>query len=314
MYRNILVPLDGSEFGEQALPLALTVARRTGATLHLIHVHTPQVTAYLEGGGFLGDDLDDRLKAEEEDYLNKTVRRLADVAPGLPVTTRLLDGDVTNELTHHAAAAGMDLVVMTTHGRGAFARFWLGSVADSIIRRLPMPLLLVHPHDGDPDLKAEPNLKHFLLPLDGTPLAEEMVEPVAELAAALKASVTLVRVIEPVPPVPWMPEALPINESVQTMLDRVEELQNKLKAEAASYLAGVARKFQDRSIPVETSVRVERQPAKAILHEVVADGCDLVAIETHGRRGLSRLILGSVADKVIRGSAVPVLVHRPLNP
>jgi nucleotide-binding universal stress UspA family protein len=236
------------------------------------------------------------------------------VAPGLPVTTKLLDGDVTNELTHHAAAAGMDLVVMTTHGRGAFARFWLGSVADSIIRRLPMPLLLVHPHDGDPDLKAEPNLKHFLLPLDGTPLAEEMVEPVAELAAALKASVTLVRVIEPVPPVPWMPEALPINESVQTMLDRVEELQNSLKAEAASYLAGVARKFQDRSIPVETSVRVERQPATAILHEVVADGCDLVAIETHGRRGLSRLFLGSVADKVIRGSAVPVLVHRPLNP
>ena len=56
---------------------------------------------------------------------------------------------------------------------------------------------------------------------------------------------------------------------------------------------------------------VDQQPGAAIVHEAATPAADLVALETHGRRGLSRLILGSVADKVIRGAAVPVLVHKP---
>jgi nucleotide-binding universal stress UspA family protein len=314
MYRNILVPLDGSSFGEQALPLALALARRADATLQVVHVHAPQTAIYMQGAGFLADSLNEQARKEEQAYLDTMVKRLTEAAPKVPIVANLLDGEITTTLSGHAASKGFDLVVMTTHGRGAFGRFWLGSVADQLVRRLPMPLLLTRPHDGEVDLTREPNLKHLLLPLDGSKLAEEMVEPVLDLAEALKAKVTLLRVIQPIEPVSYLPEALPIDASARGLLDRVEELQKALKAEAETYVAGIARKFQARSVPVEVRVSVERQPAIAILHETVAARCDLVAVETHGRHGLSRLILGSVADKVIRGAAVPVLVHRPLKP
>jgi nucleotide-binding universal stress UspA family protein len=144
MYRSILVPLDGSAFGEHALPLALSIARRARTELLLLHVHAPLAAVYAEGAGYIDSQLEHEIKQREQAYLDGVARRLQGPAD-VGVRTLLREGEVAATVRATAEGTGAGLVVMTTHGHGALARFWLGSVADKVIRDLPMPLLLVRP-------------------------------------------------------------------------------------------------------------------------------------------------------------------------
>jgi nucleotide-binding universal stress UspA family protein len=311
MYRSLLVPLDGSTFGEHALPLALSIARRAGAGLQVVHVHSPLEATYAPDGVFFDEGLDARLKQTEQAYLDGIVKRLAGVA-SVPVTSALLEGsDIAACLREAANGAGVDLVVMTTHGRGALGRFWLGSVADRLVRDLPMPLLLARPENAAPDFGREAVMKHMLLPLDGSPFAEQMLEPAVALGSVMDADYTLLRVITPVWPGTYDYYGASLGEEAQSFLRQIEKAQEQLHMEAEEYLHRVAGRLRERSLRVQTQVGVADQPAVAILKEANAPAINLVALETHGRRGLSRLFLGSVADKVIRGASLPVLVHRP---
>lgn len=213
-----------------------------------------------------------------------------------------------------ARRAGADLVVMTTHARGPLGRLWLGSVADRLVRELPVPLLLVHPRDTAVDLAQEPALKHLLLPLDGTALAEQIVEPATTLGRLTDAEYTLLRVTQPVLPLHYHLEGGSFGEMAESAIHQIDTLQGQVRKEAVAYLEGVAGRLRQQGLRERTRVVEESQPAAAILHEAASLGADLIALETHGRHGLSRLLLGSVADKVIRGAAVPVLVHRPAYP
>jgi nucleotide-binding universal stress UspA family protein len=310
MYRSILVPLDGSTFGEHALPLALSLARRAGAALRLLHVHTPLGAVYAEGSPFLDDSMETQMQRHAQAYLESVEKRLKTVSP-VPVTSSLLEGAIAPTISEAAAGGGSDLVVMTTHGRGSFRRFWLGSVADELVRDLSVPLLLVHPAEGPPNLAAEPALKHLLVPLDGSPLAEQMIEPAMALGSLTGADYTLLRVIKPVLPVTAPLPPGTFGTMAQAMMDRMEEAHVHLKRQASTYLEGVAERLRARSLRVQTLVTIHESPAVAILEHAVPPGTDLVALATHGRRGLTRLFLGSVADKVLRGGTVPVLVMRP---
>jgi nucleotide-binding universal stress UspA family protein len=310
MFRSLLVPLDGSTFGEHALPWALSIARRAGAALRLIHVHSPLAIAYPEAVP-VDESVEIHLKQQQLAYLHGIVQRLRDVSD-VAATCELLEGGIAESIRVAAESTGTDLVVMTTHGRSPLGRFWLGSVADALVRELSMPVLLVRPHETAPDLRREPLLKHLLLPLDGSPLAEQIIEPALALGRLMDADFTLLRVIKPPTPPSYSLEGASLGEKVQSVLDQMERLQQQLQKEAAAYLERVAERLRQQSLSVQTRVAVEHQPAVAILEEAVPPAIDLVALETHGRRGLSRLFLGSVADKVIRGTSVPVLVQRPV--
>jgi nucleotide-binding universal stress UspA family protein len=313
MYRSLLVPLDGSMFGEHALPLALSIARRARAGLQVVHVHSPMEATYVPDGVFIDEGLDARLKQGEQAYLDGIVKRLAAVSD-VRVTSALLEGqDISASVRERAIGAGVDLVVMTTHGRGAMGRFWLGSVADRLVRDLLMPLLLVRPEDAAPDFGRKVVLKHMLLPLDGSPFAEQMLEPAVALGSLMDADYTLLRVIKPVWPGGYDFHGAGLGQEAQSLLDQIDRAQEQLRKEAEEYLHRVAERLRERSLRVQTWVEVEEQPAVAILKRATAPAIDLVALETHGRRGLSRLFLGSVADKVIRAASLPVLVHRPLH-
>ena len=178
-----------------------------------------------------------------------------------------------------------------------------------------MPLLLLRPHGPKPPLTPEPELKHILLPLDGTALAEQMLEPAYNLGRLFGADYTLIRVVKPVTPVTYNLEGFSPSQAAQSVLDQIEQIHAGLCKEAEGYLDGVARRLRDRAQGkpphIRTRVVIEQQPATAVLQEAVAP-IDLIALETHGRRGLSRLFLGSVADKVIRGTSLPILVQKPV--
>src|SRR4051812_36297661 len=170
MYRTLLVPLDGSPFAEHALPCALAIARRAGAELRLASVVTPLAEAYVEGLYFSTAELQQQLAAQQEKYLSGVAARLrerADVA----VKFTVLHGEISAALNHLIDQGGIALVVMAPHGGGALGRFWLGSVADEMLRHVSVPMILVRPAEGAVDLTQEPSLARVVVALDGTPLA-----------------------------------------------------------------------------------------------------------------------------------------------
>ena len=296
MYRSLLVPLDGSAFAEHALPFASSIARRAGATLRVVRVHVPVASLY-SGNELVADlTLDAKIRENETAYLDGVVKRLAEIVP-VPVSRILVDGPVADALREQSLDSAADLVVMTTHGRGPLSRFWLGSVADTLVRHLPMPILLVRPQEEAPTLAAEVTLRRILIPLDGSDLAEQILGPATELGSLTQAEFTLLRVVEP-----FMP---PPHQLLGPLFDQ-------LARKAQIYVDGVAERLRGQSLRVETRVVINRFAAAAIMEEARVRATDLIALETHGRGGLGRMLLGSVADKVVRGALTPVLVHRPL--
>jgi nucleotide-binding universal stress UspA family protein len=310
MYRSLLVPLDGSAFSEQALPIALSLARRAGAALEVAHVHTP--FEYYRVPSAVAPDLDEKARKDKQYYLDGIVNRLG--AEGkVTATSTLLVGHAADALHDHAVAQGIDLVVMTTHGRGPLSRFWLGSVADDLMRRLPMPVLLVRPQEPVPDAGQEPVFRHVLIPLDGSELAEQILEPAVALGTLMEAEYTLLRIVEPL---------LEFDDDVlrprtrlfsSSLYAETAVMRERQHVEAQNYLLGVANRLRSQSLPIQVRVVPDLHPAAAILNEARDHGIDLIALATRGLGGLARLVLGSVADKVVRGATTPVLVYRPRN-
>jgi nucleotide-binding universal stress UspA family protein len=246
----------------------------------------------------LGDPLDQELRQlhrdEAQAYLVGIAHRMKDA----PVTCDVMEEEegVCESICAHVARTGVDLIVLTSHGRGSLARFWLGSIADRLVRTAPVPVLLVRPPERLPADLQPVQLQHFLLALGGSTIAERVVEPALAIGKVMGARYTLVRVVRPAFP----------HLSRWSALRKIDE-QNCAKAE--EYLGAVADRLRAEGATVQTRVQVDEQPAAAILKEAAQVGADLIALETHGR-GASRLLVGSVADKVVRGSSLPVLVCR----
>jgi nucleotide-binding universal stress UspA family protein len=308
--RSILVPLDGSPFSEHALPAAVGVARRTGATLELVRVHEPvmpvvpgqlaavPVTPVASASAF-DPRLEENHRRADESYLQSTAARIT-VESGLNARITLLDGLPGEALAARVTERGADLIVMTTHGRSGLSRLWLGSVAEGLVRHVTVPVLLVKPGERKPDASARA-FRRVLIPLDGSPLSESIMEPAIEVAGA-EVKYSIVRVSEPVgsPSVAGFGAAAVAREEA-------EQMEHQINA----YLDSVAERLRARGLDVERRPLLHVHAASAILHAAAEIGADLIAMATHGRGGLRRLLLGSVADKVLRGADTIVLLYRP---
>jgi nucleotide-binding universal stress UspA family protein len=293
MFRTILVPLDGTDYTEQALPVAQAIARRTGACLRLAHVHVPAVTGEVFDGPC---DLECRVK--ERQALERIAKEVN--AIGIPATAELLDGPVIDTLAWFAERVGADLVVMTTHGRSLLTRALLGSVADSLVRHLTVPTLLIHPVA---DMGRGAPVRHLLIALDGSPESEAMLPRALKLGEAMGAKFTLARVAEMEVNYDLIPSAgvaVPYPDDVATRVAHTVAL---------DYLERLAAPLRARGLDVQTRVVDDPDPAAAIIEMGHALGCDLIALESHGRTGLARLVFGSVTDAVVRHGDTPVLTH-----
>lgn len=301
MFKSILVPLDGSAFAEQALPWAACLTRATGAHLELVRVHdpTPPWTVAAEGA-LVATPTAPKLRDVEEQYLANCVARLTE--GGFPrVTHRLLEGDVAEAIAAHAEDNAFGLVVLATHGRGALSRLWLGSVSDALVRRLTVPVLLIRPTEGSPVPRAE-QFDRILVALDGSAEAESALAPALALGNPSRVELELLRVV---PPVPVAGDA-----GITVALPMEEGLTESLTAQASRYLDEVADRIASPTVAVRTMVVVEPGVAQAVLHAAAGSKAELIALATHGARGLRRMVLGSVADKVLRGADRPVLLTR----
>jgi nucleotide-binding universal stress UspA family protein len=297
----ILVPLDGSDLAEKALPVAAELARRTGASLRLVHVHVPIAAdpIYVEGLPVIDEHMRSLRHEHEQAYLDQARQRLA---AGVAVSVALLDGPPAATLAAHAQASGAALVVMTTHGRGGLERAWLGSMADELVHLSPVPLLLLRPEPGS----VPSPFRRTLVPLDGSARAESILEHVLELARLEPAAeLVLLDVVQPIASTVWTPGAA-LTSSVVTA-----DVTQRQEEHARHYLDGVARRLQAAGVGVRTRIELAAGVASAILDVARDEQAGLVALATHGRSGLARLALGSIADKVVRGSRTPVLLFGP---
>jgi nucleotide-binding universal stress UspA family protein len=181
----------------------------------------------------------------------------------------------------------------------------------SLIRCLPVPALLVRPLETVAGPTQESAFQHVLIPLDGSPLSEEILEPAVELGSSFRAEYTLLRVIPPMVQGLYGATDDLVARVDQRVLADLQAFHAADRAAAEGYLKRVAESLRAKSLKVNTRIAVHEQPAVAILDEIKAGRADVVALATHGRRGIPRLVLGSVADKVLRASPVPVLLNGP---
>jgi len=299
----ILVPLDGSTLSAHALPLACQLARRLNTTLQLVHVHVPVVELVGAELGINGTQIVDTVRdtesrTAEQAYLDAMQQHVA-VEQDLQVTTAILDGSIADAITTYGSCTNTSLIVMTTHGRGPISRFWLGSVADQLVRHSPIPILLLR-LKGMPPKQTLPEFRRVLLPVDGTMPGEQLIKMALSLGQPQETHYILLHVIDPLLLVGANPFIYPSIPDTVTTQQREQE--------AKHYLDGIAHQLQQAGVHTSTHIVMGQSPASAILETAQRENVDLIAMATHGRCGLPRLMLGSVTDKVLRGADTPVLL------
>jgi nucleotide-binding universal stress UspA family protein len=284
-YRCVLAPVDGSAFGEHALPLAATVAARAGALLCLPHVHVPPIApAGLESVAAAGP-WNDILKEQAGGYLEGLAGGLRE-AFGISVVAQVLDGPVLEALRECAEAREAGLVVMSTHGHAGIRRVWHHCVAEQLVEQLAIPALLVRPRDEDagPDLTLASPLRHILLALSPDARALAAAEWGAQFGRVCGARFTLLELVSPGGTAP--PERLEL----------------------------VAAGLRQAGLEVGCLTREAHEPGPAIVAaaenpEPGAAPVDLIAMERHPHRGFGQVLATHTTDYVIAHASVPVLLY-----
>jgi nucleotide-binding universal stress UspA family protein len=322
MIKTILVPLDGSERAEYALPLAARIARHTGSMLVLVRVvniatdYWPAITAPYSSS---------TLQAAVDGELQEATTYLERVAAStelarLKVITTAMHGAVAPIVQAAAIEYDADLIVMCSHGRTGVVHVIMGSVAEKIARHSTVPVLIIREKAGLPEMSPDEVSQplRVLVPLDGSTHAEAVLEPAAELLTALaesaqKVAVHLVRVIEP-----------PAGEKdvmhiAQNSLSKVSPYFNQTMELIRE--GSLAPEIFEKHIAVTWSVALDSDVARGVVRIAENDqdaegeggfgGCDLIAMSTHGRGGLQRLAMGSITERVLHSTKSPMLVVRP---
>jgi nucleotide-binding universal stress UspA family protein len=295
-FNNILVPLDGSELAEEAISVAGALARRSGGDLRLVAVEQPLPALAVPGEApETAVDVELEARAQATRYLDSIADAIRRVEGGR-VESVVLDGDIAPALQSYAAEHGIDLVVMTTRGRGGISRWVTGSVADQLLRRTTVPVLLLHPSE----LPQPTEFRRILIALDGE-IEDEVLEPAIALGSLYPGTqYTLTQAVEPAIPIITPLAAYPAHLGP----DHTE----RLLTAARQYLAGVCGKLEARGIKATYRVLVGRGVPDQILELGRALGANCIVVGTHRRRGAERVALGSVADRIVRGAEVPVLI------
>lgn len=290
MYEHVLIPTDGSQQALVAARYGATIAERVGATVHVLSV--VDIGAYSEQLADVDPDVraqEQHLEARAKEAVRAVDEQLSDEYE-LPVTTTVDHGVPYEAINDFAAANDIDLVTMGTHGRSGVDRLLLGSVAERVIRTSEVPVLAVSRTAAEHD---RIDLEAILIPTDGSPAAEAAAEHGLRLAKHHSASVDVLNVIRSGGDLPGVDD--PTRQAAEDAVDRV------------------AQTAEEIDIPVRTHVQTGR-PAKSILRFINTNGIDLVAMGTGDRSRVTRHLLGSVAETVVRESESPVLTTREAVP
>lgn len=313
MFKRILVPLDGSNRAEQAVPVAARLARASGGVVILVQV-VPQIANFSVRKTSPEERYDENIIEEVNalpmNYLAQ-VSKMAELI-GVQTETRVEYGEVAPSILAAIEPLEVDLVVMCSHGYSGFKRWALGSITHKIIPHSTVPVLVMR--EGGPTLKTK--TLSVLVALDGSPLAESVLTPVVQLAKALastmRVTLHLLRVVD-------VPSGFGYGKFAANAF--ADQYREEAKHEAQVYLSAIAQRLIDSedTVPdfiVTTSIAVNPDVAEALVQlteEQLHTGgrFDLLAMATHGRGGLQRWVMGSVTERVLHHTNLPLFIVRP---
>jgi nucleotide-binding universal stress UspA family protein len=291
-YQRILVPLDGSELAEKALKPAVVIAESMDGDLLCLQVVTG-----------LTLDLDPRLnqrviearKYAANLYFNSLKSRYSKTKR--PIETEIAVGYAPKVITDSAREHGIDLIVLSSHGRTGLARWVYGNVTAKILRHAPCDTLIVRTLAPATELFST---KRLLVPLDGSKLAERALRPAIALASTLDMEILLLRV-SPLIPVGLEPM------SSRSMFD---ELEARARDEALTYLQSIHSSLEQHGVPISVET-ITGPEAATIVDYAKKYQVDLIVMSSHGHTGIGLWLMGSVSEKVLRKASCATLVVRP---
>jgi nucleotide-binding universal stress UspA family protein len=300
MYKVIMVPTDGSGFDREAIRVALRIAEQSNAKIRLVRV--------LASDSFFGTTPEANSPASTEFGQSERTTALSELYALAAecrnefkpdVTVDLHGGPVADVLQGYAQRHNVDLIVMSTHGRTGVSRLSLGSITDSLIRHTSIPVLVVK----TPESYLNPHLglafKRIVVPLDGSVLAEQVLPRMMTLAKLESADVLLLQVL------------VPHSYSQKEMFDPNLPWWDKDVSLAQAYLYRIASRLRRNGLIVTTDIVIGENAADAIGDFASREKADLIAIATHGRGGLARILRGSVADAIMHSGKMSMLVLKP---
>jgi nucleotide-binding universal stress UspA family protein len=283
MKKKLLVPLDGSQTGESALPWAKFFAEKQSFAIELISCFRPLSAVYsypdFATPPPVAYDLSGFLRTTEK-YLRMCVSE-----HDLPdATTIVKEGDPAELILQHSESDDIEAILLSSHGRGGLGRWLLGSTATKLVRGSRKPVYVFQARKGEPK---PPSLDKILVCVDGSKVAEEALEVAARLASAHGSEITLYRAVEFFP-YPASAYAVAIESERKVCQEYLDELAQKYKEQKVTTLVDISSAGQGI---------LDRAPEH-----------DLVIVTSHGLSGFERWLLGSVTEKVLHRIEVPLLV------
>ncbi|SRR5713226_1045957 len=299
MYTKVLVPLDGSKLSESILPYVRSLAKALKIPVELLHAIDPEVVS-----AFVNPSSDQYADVVEAERKRKGLEYLEPVGGSFPdpiaVNCSVAVGKPAEVIVEIAAADPATLVAMATHGRSGIQRWLLGSVANKVLHTTRNPLFLVRATEKMESTGVAP-LKRVIVPLDGSLLAEKALPHVVALATKMDLEILLLQVYG-------------LSASVLRASDgyvpHMDELLKRLREEAQQHLDQISQRLAPEGFLRVFTMTLEGEAAGHIIDIARKSPDSLVAMCTHGRSGVARLVLGSVTDRVIRHCGDPVLVIR----
>lgn len=295
MFKNLIVPLDGSRLSESILPMAVFFAQKLQASVTLVHVIEKNAPDVIHGETHLSHP------EQAEEYLEDVHRRM--FPPGIRVEKhvhRTAITDVAGSIVEHAQEFESDLVMMCTHGRGGFRKLLYGSIAQQVVAFGITPVLLVRPTEGGNAafLSGRP----FLAPLDGTPMREQAVPVAAGLAAACGAELRLLMVV------PTMATLSGVDTATRILLPATtEEILGFAHEDAEHYMRDLVSRHQLPNSKITADIR-RGDPADMILAEAHKIGVDLIVLTTTGKAGMEAFWSSSLAHKISNRTHLALLL------
>jgi nucleotide-binding universal stress UspA family protein len=281
---HIAVLLDGSSFAAQALPLAKAIAKATGSTISLlgsVKYHTQALKAQY-----------DQTYAERERYLSSVSKELAN--QGYSTQVHVRPGFLADATKSFVDEMGVDLVVTTTRGKSG-ARHWLtGGVSRKLVQKLSTPILLIHGSEEE-DVTL-PKIGCILVALDGSIFSERALPYARTMAKVFGSELVLVTV-------PAVPEVT----NYRAAADVVETIRQKAETSIRKFLEAVARSLREDGLRVRTVV-TGSLPARTIIETGDQECVDMIMLTSRGRGGLDLFFMGSVAERVVQNTELPVFM------
>jgi nucleotide-binding universal stress UspA family protein len=319
MFKRILVPLDGSTRAESAVPVAARIAQSSGGSVILLQIATIPIELESEKkpAEIYSQEIYAKATASTASYLEGVAK--SSVLAGTKTETEVVTGNVAPSILSAIQSLQADLVVMSSHGYTGFKRWALGSVAHKLVPHSHVPVLVLRDGGPVPATAAQKPMCAFV-PLDGSPLSETALEPAAQLITALTPSgqraLHLLRVVD-------IPASYgKFRSSVDAQYDSA--VRAEAKGEYETYLDSVAKRFTEGdlakfNLSITTSVSIDMDVAEAIVQAAEQaegpelSGYNLIVMATHGRGGLQRWVMGSVAERVLHTTKLPFMVVHPAH-